>query len=336
MRKGFVTAGTWCVDRNITVDSWPKEDMAAVVRNVELAGGGCGCNFAVDIRKLDPAMPVATQGLIGAGEMGDFLIGIADEYGIDRKRLHRTSDAQTQMTDAYVSTQTGRRTHILFFAAADLLTPDHFDFSDCNAKVLHLGLPGIHKLMDASWGDDANGWATVLRKAKAAGLKTNFEFVASPEEKIREVGLPCLQYLDTLVVNDFEIGALASCQTVDDGVTDVAAVFEAARDVLAKGAMELVAVHFTSGAVLVTHDGTEVFQPSVKVQDEDRKGANGAGDAFAAGFQYGIYEGWSGQDALKLGHATAAACLRSVGTYTTVGTVAECLDLAQQWGWRDA
>ena len=335
MRKGFVTAGTWCVDRNITVDQWPKEDMIAAVQKVELAGGGSGCNFAVDMRRLDPDMPVWTQGLIGAGEMGDFLIGIADEYGIDRSGLYRTADAQTQVTDAYVSAQTGRRTHILFFGVADLMTPDHYDFSTCSARVLHLGLPGIHKQMDAAWGDDANGWVTVLREAKAAGLKTNFEFVAGPEDKIRAVGHPCLPHLDTLVVNDFEIGALAGRKTVEDGVTDRDQVFAAAKEVLTMGAMELVAVHFTEGAVLVTRDGTETFQPSVRIADKDRKGANGAGDAFAAGFQYGLHEGWTGQDALKLGHAAAAACLRSVGTYTTVETAADCLALAQTWGWRD-
>lgn len=335
MRRGFVTAGTWCLDRNITVDHWPDEDMATPVRAVDLAGGGSACNFAADMRRLDPGMPVETQGLIGAGEAGDVLAAIADEHGIDRTRLSRTSAAQTQVTDAYLSAATGRRTHILFFGVADLLSPDHFDFSASKARVLHLGLPGVHKIMDAGWGGDENGWVTVLRAARAAGLRTNLELVAAPEAQLRRIGHPCLRHLDTLVVNDFEIGALADMPVQADGVTDRQSVAAAACAVLDRGAMALVCVHFPQGAVLITRDGAELFQPSVAVPDAARKGANGAGDAFAAGFHYGLHEGWSAPDCLRLGHAAAAASLRDPGTYTAVGRVAECLALAQRWGWRD-
>ncbi|SPF81100.1 Putative ATP-dependent 6-phosphofructokinase isozyme 2 [Pseudoprimorskyibacter insulae] len=108
----------------------------------------------------------------------------------------------------------------------------------------------------------------------------------------------------------------------------------AAKTVLDQGSMDLVTVHFTQGACMVTRDGGALFQPSVAVPDSARKGANGAGDAFAAGFHYGLHEGWTGANCLKLGHAAAAACLRAAETYTSVGTVAECLELAQSWGWR--
>ena len=47
------------------------------------------------------------------------------------------------------------------------MSPEHFDFSATQARLLHLGLPGAHKTMDAEWGEDSTGWATVLRKAKA-------------------------------------------------------------------------------------------------------------------------------------------------------------------------
>lgn len=336
MRRGFLTAGTWCLDRNITVDAWPSEDMAATARDVHLAGGGSACNFAVDIRRLDPAMPVETQGVIGDDPHGDFLVGVAEENGISPARFTRIEGATTQTTDAYASAQTGRRTHILFLGVADVMSPDHFDFSQTRARCLHLGLPGVHAVMDAPWGDDANGWVTVLRKARDAGLRTDLEFVTGPPDETRRIGLRCLPFLDTLVVNDYEIGALADLPTLRDGVTDIAAVRRAARAVLEKGAMEMVAVHFTVGAVLVARDGTEIFQPSVAVPPDQVRGANGAGDAFSAGFHYSLHEGWSGENALRLGHAAAAASVRTTGTYTSVETVAECLALAERWGWRSS
>lgn len=334
MRRGFVTAGTWCVDRNITVDAWPAEDMLGIVSDVEPAGGGCACNFAVDMRRLDPLIPVETQGLVGQDDMGDFLMEIADSNGIDRSGVHRTTAAQTQVTDAYRSAKTGRRTHILFYGTAPLLTPDHFDFTRTSARILHMGLPGIHATMDAPWGEDANGWVTVLKKARAAGLETNLEFVSAAPEVLRRIALPCLPHLTTLVVNDHEIGAIAGLQTVAEGVTDVEAVKTAAEQVLTMGAMEVVVVHFTLGAVLVSRTGQVIVQPSVDIPDAERIGANGAGDAFAAGFFYGRHEGWSDQDCLRLGHATAAACLRAADTYSSVEAAQTCLALAERWGWR--
>ncbi len=334
MRSGFVTAGTWCLDRNISIDFWPREDMVATTRGIELAGGGSACNFAVDLRRLDPMIPVATQGLIGNDAAGDFLVGVAQEYGIDHSRLLRSDTAPSQTTDAYASLENGRRTHIVFNGAGDILSPDHFDFSGSTARVMHLGLPGIHRVMDAPWHDDANGWVTVLRKSRAAGLLNDLEFVSGPASQIRALGLPCLPLLDSLVVNDHEIGALADLPTVVEGETDLAQVKLAVDRALERGSMQVVAVHFTMGAYLKARDGTGIFQPSVLVPDAERKGANGAGDAFSAGFHYGLHQGWSGQDSLKLGHAAAASCLRSAGTYTSVGTVRDCLALAQSWGWR--
>jgi sugar/nucleoside kinase (ribokinase family) len=333
MRRGFVTAGTWCLDRNITVDFWPREDMAATARDVALAGGGSGCNFAVDMKRLDPAMPVETQSVVGDDAHGDFLIGVADAHGIDRRFMRRIEGAGAMVSDAYLSAATGRRTHLLFEGVGALMSPEHFDFSGTTARVMHLGLPGIHAKMDAPWGDDANGWVTVLKAARAAGLRTDMELVAAPDETLRRICRPCLPHLDTLVVNDHEIGALAGRPAAGDPA-DAASVLEAARAVIAMGAMELVAAHFTEGAVLVSRDGAEIVQPSVAVPEAERRGANGAGDAFSAGFHYALHEGWPAADCLRLGHAAAAASLRAADTYSAVESADACLALAARWGWR--
>ena len=333
-RAGFLTAGTFCLDRNIAVDAWPEEDMVATAREVKLSGGGSACNFAIDMLTLDPSVPVATQTLVGTDADGDFLLSEAARYGIDTSGFARTGAAHTQVTDAYHSAATGRRTHILFEGTAPLMSPDHFDFSTTHARFLHLGLPGIHPTMDAPWQGDANGWVSVLKRARAAGLETNLELVSTGPEALRAAILPCLPQLTTLVCNDFEIGALAERLTVRGGETDAAAVEAAARSVLDKGAMELVAVHFTTGAVLVSRGGGAIHAPSVQVPPEAHMGANGAGDAFAAGFFYGRHKGWSHADCLRMGHATSAACLRAPGTYEAVESAEACLALAERWGWR--
>lgn len=331
---GFVTGGIWCLDRNITVSHWPGEDMATTALDVRRSGGGSSCNFALDLRKLDPGVRVETMGLLGNDSDGDFLQALAEQAGM-QCRFSRTSEAPTQVTDAYQSQASGRRTHVLFKGAGDLLSPDHFDFSWTTGRFFHLGLPGIHATMDGPWQADANGWVTVLRRAREAGLHTNMELVAADPALIRRLVLPCLPHLTTLVINDHEIGALAETRTLHDGRPLPAARRDAARLVLKKGAMDLVVVHHMLGAHLVSRDGLAVDAPSVQVPEDARKGANGAGDAFAAGFFYGRYRGWPPGDCLRMGHATAAACLRAPGPSDAVEHWETCLALASSWGWRD-
>jgi sugar/nucleoside kinase (ribokinase family) len=330
-----VTGGTWCVDRNKLVNGWPLEDAAAVILSEESRGGGSGCNLAVDIRKLDPTMPVETIGLVGADADGALLFAEADAHGIDRRQLSTTKDAPTHYTDAYASLLTGRRTHIYNTGASDLLTPGHFDFASTRGRILHLGLPGVHRRMDGPWQGWANGWVCVLEKARSAGLQTNLELCSQPPERIVELVRPCLPYLDLLIVNDSEFAALGGEPTSREGRVMVDACVRAGHKILAQGSMGVVVVHFPAGAVAVTRDGEVATRPSVRVPPGEIKGANGAGDAFAAGFVYGHHEGWSIARSLELAHATAAASLRGVSTTETVETWQECLALAALWGTRD-
>ena len=255
-RRGFITGGTWCVDLNKMIDFWPPEDSIAEIHQIDVRGGGSGSNLAIDMKKLDPAMPVETIGIVGDDENGRFLLSHADSFGIDRRQMAVTRELPTQFTDCFGSKRTGRRTHIYYPGAGALLTPDHFDFSATSGRIFHLGLPGVHRLLDAPWQGDANGWVTVLKKAKAAGLMTNFELVMIEPQRLAGIIRPCLPHLDYLVVNDWEIGAIADEKTYNEGVTNIPACLTAARNVLAKSSIGLVVVHFPKGAIAVARDGT--------------------------------------------------------------------------------
>lgn len=335
-RRGIVTGGMWCVDRNRTIDAWPHEDGVAEIFAMEIYGGGSACNLALDIKKLDPSLPVETIGLVGDDDDGRFLLAQADAHGIDRTQLVAMEQAETQFTDAYVSKSTGRRTHIFYQGASALLTPDHFDLARTRGRILHLGLPGAHRRMDAPWKGDPNGWVTVLRQARAIGLETNLELFSIAPERIASLIRPCLPHLDYLIVNDLEIGAIAGMETSHDGVAVVKACVEAARNVLAEGNMRLVVVHFPAGAVAIARDGQIWTASSVSIPQAEIVSANGAGDAFAAGVLYGLHEGWSVDAALELAHACAAMSLRGLSTCSAVDTYQTCLAQARLWGHRQA
>jgi sugar/nucleoside kinase (ribokinase family) len=155
-------------------------------------------------------------------------------------------------------------------------------------------------------------------------------------ERLAALARPCLPYLDTAIVNDHEVGAIAGIETIKDERTDVDACVAAARKVLEGGPMRFVAVHFPKGGLIVCRDGTELRRPSVNVPPDAVAAANGAGDAFASGLLYGVLKEWSLEDSLVLAHSVAAASLRALSTVEGVAPWKECLALAEQWGWREA
>jgi 2-dehydro-3-deoxygluconokinase len=53
----------------------------------------------------------------------------------------------------------------------------------------------------------------------------------------------------------------------------------------------------------------------------------GAGDAFAAGFVYGLLQGWEADDCVRAAHAIAAWALRGTGDWETLPRLDEVRDL---------
>ncbi len=224
-RRGVMSAGTWCVDFNKSIARWPDEDTSNEVLAIDRQNGGSGSNMAFDLKRLDPDFPVEAMGLVGDDDLGRFLFSECDARGINRAALRAVPGGATMSVDAFNVEANGRRTHFYHQGVAAGMTPDDFDFSSTRARILHLGLPGAHKAMDRQWRGEANGWVAALRKAKAAGLVANLELMTTSAERLAELGRPCLPHLDWLIVNDYEIGALAGRETRRaDGSTDPAAV----------------------------------------------------------------------------------------------------------------
>jgi len=334
LRRGVLSAGTWCVDFNKSIPAWPPEDTMTYIVDLDRQGGGSGSNMAINLRRLDPALPVEGMGIVGDDDDGRFLLHQCDLFGIGRQGLATVPGGATPFADCFNSLGSGRRTHFYHPGVADLLSPEHFDFSRTQARILHLGLPGAHKLMDAPWRGETTGWAAVLKAARASGLQTNLEMVSTERSKVRAFGVSCLPHLDLLIVNDYEIGCVAGIETRDANGAVSARVEEALRAAVVMGPVKLAVAHFPEGAIAIAADGTRFASGSVAMPASAIAGVNGAGDAFAAGMLYGWHEGWGIEKSLRLGHASAAASMREVPTTTGVAPVADCLALADKYGLR--
>ncbi len=285
---------------------WPAEETLTQVLASRTDGGGPAHNVAMDLARLGAPFPIWGMGAVGDDAAGRLLLDSCRARGVDASQLRTVAGAPTSYTDVMTVEATGKRTFFHLQGANALLRPDDFDFARTPARILHLGAPGVHRGLDQPSGDDANGWVTVLRRARRAGLETNLEMVSGPPAEMRALVEPCLPHLDSLIVNDYEAAALTGQEVVSGGRTAARAARAAAVAILARGVRERVIVHFPEGCVAATADGRIVERPSLRVPPEFVRGANGAGDAFVAGVLYGVHEGWALDESLVLGLCAAA------------------------------
>ena len=333
-RSGILCAGSWCIDRNIAINFWPPEETVSTMLRQSDHGGCPGHNVATALMRLGATFPVEAMGLLGDDEHGAHLIRICDELGIQRDALERRLGLDTSLTLAMTAQDTKKRTFFHHTGALAVQNPDDFDFQKSECRIVHLGLAGLMPKLDGPWQNEVSGWVAVLKKARAGGLCPNMEMVSIEPEKIRAAGLPMLNYLDTLIINDYEVGALAEVITLNNGVTDAAACRQAADKIMSNSKLSMIAIHFPTGGVALSRDGTVAEHPSVNVPKAQIVGNNGAGDCFTAGILLGHHEGWPLAQSLKLAHAAAASSLRSAATTESVVNWRECLALADGWGWR--
>jgi sugar/nucleoside kinase (ribokinase family) len=334
-RRGIICGVAWCVDRILTIERWPPEETVANVTAERHFGGCPGHNMATALMRLGAEFPVEAMGLIGDDADGRLLTAACDELGIARDGLIVRDGVRTSHTLVMNSAATAKRTFFNTPGAHAVMTPDDFDFSTTKVRHAHFGLPGLHHCLDRPWQGEASGWIALLKRAKAAGIKSNLELASVNPELLRDIGLPLLPHLHSLIINDVEVGALADINTTDGEGTNVEACRRAAAKLMALAPLALLAVHFPAGAIVLTRDGGLLEQASVRVPSAAIIGSNGAGDAFAAGLLFGVHEDWPLSQSLRLAHASAAASLRSETATGSVMHWKKCLDLAGQWGWRD-
>ena len=89
-----------------------------------------------------------------------------------------------------------------------------------------------------------------------------------------------------------------------------------------------VIVKLDKDGCLILEDGQERIIPNIPVVHRD---STGAGDAFFAGFLYGLYHDYSFAQSVLFGNITGGTCVTAVGCLTARLTEDELLDLAEHY-----
>jgi sugar/nucleoside kinase (ribokinase family) len=323
--RGIICGGSILVDVNKVIDRLPPAEQVAVIESVTPDTGGPGLNMAVDLARLGCGFPVQMAGLVGDDAHGRLVLDVCSGLGIGVAGVGVVPGVPTAYTDVMIERGSGRRTFFHYQGANALLGQEQFDFTTASSRIFHLGAPGVHERMDRPTAG-GNGFAEVLARARAAGLRTNLELVCVEAARIRELALPCLPHLDTIIINELEAAAITGHEDT----------LPAARELLRLGVHELAVVHFRAGCVAAAADGRSWRQAAVRVPATDVKSSNGAGDAFASGVMLGLHDCLPVERCLVQGVCVAAVSLLSLSTSGGILPLADCLAYGMRLGFEAA
>lgn len=301
--NGIAVAGSILVDEINNVLSYPSAGELEQIISVSKAVGGCVPNVAIDLKKLSPNLPVFAMGKISDDENGKFVISTLKGNGINTDAVTVIKGERTSFTRV-ISVSGGQRTFFTYPGTSSLLGLEDISFEYFKPKILHLGYFLLLQKIDAGDG------LKVLKKAKDLCIETSIDLVSENSDRYGLI-LPCLPYVDYLIINELEAGRLTNIKP------DLINIPMIAEKLKKMGVQKKVIIHFKEGSLCCSDNGL-VYLASMKLPKDYIKGTTGAGDAFCAGALLGIYKGLSDTEILDLGTCTATAAL---GTYDAVSGV---------------
>lgn len=336
-RAGVLIGGNWILDQVKLIDKFPEEQSLVNILHEYTSNGGSAYNIVMDLVKLGAPFPLEVIGLVGNDAGGIQIVDHCRALGINVQQLRMTDGAPTSYTIVTSVKETGKRTFFHHRGANSLLDIDHFDFSISNSKIFHLGYLLLLDRLDEIQQDGRTKASQVLEHAKVEGLLTSVDLVSENSDRFTAI-IPCaLPYVDYLFLNEYEASRLSGIDLMS--AADVAemdrrckAVFEV---IFQMGVNEWVIIHHPDGVWASHVGGQQLFQTSLLLPPENVVGANGAGDALAAGVLLGIHQGWDMAACLDLGVCAAAASLSHVTCSDGVLSYQKCLELGKFYGYRN-
>ncbi len=313
VRRGILAVGNWIVDRIKVIDRWPREGELCNILEEKRAAGGGPCNVLFDLAALQTDLPLHAAGVLGSDNDGDWLFHEISRRGIGTDAVSRHPELPTATTD--VMAANGRRTFFHRAGANAALTPEKLLTPPTPpVQFFYLGYPMLLAGLDAPDSVYGTGAARVLAAMRERGCRTVIDLVSGAPEKFQTVVPPALPHTDILVLNEIEAGHLSGFPLRrKDGTLLTERLPEALRHCFRLGVRELTVLHYPEGCCAATADGRIACRQSFPVAAAEIVDSTGAGDAFCAGFLFGLHEGLGPADLLDYAAAEARFNLLASG-----------------------
>lgn len=276
------------------VTSIPPGQHSILIDEIRATAAGTAAGTSVDLAKL--GVRVINVGAIGEDVLGDFVLRLLGDHGVDASLLTRLGGA-TSATILPIRPNGERPAlHVpganAVFTATDLTEPQRQAVASCAA--IHVGgLDAMPALDPAVVGEMA-------ADARARGALVTMDVLRNGDHTSLERLGPVLRHTDWFCPNEEQLLGLAECTDVRDAATVV-------LDAGAKG----IAVTRGEEGCRVISDGIDVSLPA---WDCDVIDTTGCGDGFDAGFLTGLLSGLSAESAAWVGTVCGGLVATGLGS----------------------
>jgi sugar/nucleoside kinase (ribokinase family) len=295
---GIVVADHVCTP----IHHLPAAGELVLAERLLLSIGGCAANVAVDLAKM--GLEPAVVGRVGGDAFGKVVAAMLNDHRVDVSALQVSPDFDTSQTLIVNVAGEDRRFIHTFGANAHFRAADIPPERVARCRVLYLG---GYLVMPRVEQDEL---AAVFAAARRAGARTVLDVVTpGPGEYLPRLER-LLPHVDVFLPNNHEAELIT-------GERQPLRQAEAFRQL---GVGTAIITMGAEGTVLVD----ECRRLRAGVYPVPFVDGSGGGDAFAAGYIYGLLDGRDPEDCLRVASALGASCVRAIGTTTAVFSRAEC------------
>jgi sugar/nucleoside kinase (ribokinase family) len=286
----------------------PAAGEVVLTDRILLSVGGCAANVAVDLARMD--VPATVVGRVGDDVIGRIVAGMLLDHDLDVSAVRQTPGVETSQTLIVNVAGQDRRFIHTFGANAEFRADDIPIGRVERCKVLYLG---GYLLMPALRQDDL---VPVFAAARKGGAKTVLDVVTpGPADYLGRLD-KLLPHVDVFLPNNHE-----------------AELITGERDPV-RQAERFHRMGVGTTIITLGGDGAVVVGERLRL----RAGAyptefvdgSGGGDAFDAGYVYGLLHGLDTEGCLRVASALGASCVRAVGTTAGVFSRSECEEFVRR------
>jgi sugar/nucleoside kinase (ribokinase family) len=298
LSAGIIVADHVCTP----IDHVPTAGELVMADNLLLTLGGCAANAAVDLAKM--GVKTTVLGRVGDDIFGRVVLEMLREQGVETSGIRVSPGAATSQTLIVNVANEDRRFIHTFGANAEFSAADIPPELVRTCRVLYVGgyllMPNLRQ----------EELLPLFQLARQSGARTVLDVaIPRPGDHLSRLER-LLPYVDVFLPNNTEA----------EQITGERDPVRQAEKFHKMGVETAVITLGGEGAVLVAA-GVRLRAGAFSVPFVD---ASGGGDAFDAGYIYGLLQGFDPAGCLRVASALGASCVRAIGTTPGVFSRAEC------------
>lgn len=275
--------GLNAVDHLVTVPRYPAFNTKTPMTEHRQLPGGQVSSAMVGVQRL--GLKACYIGKVGNDYEGKILIDSLRDEGVDYSNVMIAHGARTQSGVIIIEQLSGERTIMNHYDPGTRVAPAEIHYETISsARILHLD------------GYDTQAATTAARMAHEAKMCVTMD-LDTVYKNLDEL----LPHVDCLITSQSLAGELSGIYDEREALKRLHERYGCCFVAMTQGARGSLA--FVEGTYLAT----PAFRPPVC------KDTTGAGDAFRAGFIYGLAKGLSIEETLRCANAVAALSCRELG-----------------------